>query len=106
LVFSTRFAAEIIDQLAEVGALNSRRVFGALGLSANGAIFGMIVDETLCLKLDEAAFGSFRRLGGKPLRPVSAKPNLESARYTAVPQEMLEDRDEMLSWVRRAIATA
>jgi DNA transformation protein and related proteins len=106
LAFSTRFAEEIIDQLAEVHALNSRRMFGALGLYARGAIFGMIVDETLYLKLDEADFDSLRLLGGEPLRPVSRKPYLESARYVAVPQEMVENRDEMLGWVRRAIGTA
>jgi DNA transformation protein len=106
LAFSTRFATEIIDQLAEVGGLNSRRMFGALGLYADGAIFGMIVDEALYLKLDEEAFGALRLLGGKPLRPVSRKPDLESARYIAVPLEILENRDEMLGWVRRAIGAA
>ena len=81
-------------------------MFGALGLYADSAIFGMIVDETLYLKLDEAAFGALRLLGGEHLRPVSRKPDLESARYIAVPQEMLEDRDEVLGWVRCAIGAA
>jgi DNA transformation protein len=106
LAFSQRFATEIIDQLGEVGELTARRMFGALGLYANGVIFGMIVDETLYLRLDKAGFGALRRLGGTPLRPVSRKPDLESARYISVPLEMLEDRDELIAWVSHAIEVA
>ena len=106
MAFSPRFATEIMDQLAAVGALTSRRMFGALGLYTAGVIFGMIVDETLYLRLDEAGFGALRRLGAAPLRPVSRKPDLELARYISVPLEILEDRDELIGWVRHAIELA
>jgi DNA transformation protein len=103
LAFARRFATEIMDQLAAVGTLTSRRMFGALGLYSGGVIFGMIVDETLYLRLDEAGFGVLLRLGASPLRPVSRKPDLQSARYISVPLDILEDRDELLGWVRRAV---
>jgi DNA transformation protein len=106
LAFSQRFATEIMDQLGEVGELTARRMFGALGLYASGVIFGMIVDETLYLRLDEVGFGALLRLGASPLRPVSRKPDLESARYISVPLDILEDRDELIGWVSHAIGVA
>ena len=106
MAFSLRFATEIMDQLATVGALTSRRMFGAMGIYAGGVIFSMIVDETLYLRLDEAGFGALRRLGAAPLRPMSRKHDLQSARYISVPLEILDDRDALIGWVSHAIKVA
>ena len=102
VAYSARFADEILDQLAELDGLTSRRMFGALGLYYGGAIFALIAGDALYLRLDQASFETLRGLGGKPLKPVSRRPDLQSARYVSVPLEVLENRDELLGWVRRA----
>ena len=106
MAYSTKFAAGIADQLAEIDSLTTRRMFGALALYAGGTIFGMIVDETLYLGLDAPGFAALRRLGAAPLRPVRRQPDRESARYISVPLDIIDDRDELLAWVRRAIAAS
>jgi DNA transformation protein and related proteins len=103
LAYSTRFAEEILDQLATVDGLTSRKTFSALGLYSSEAIFGLIADETLYLRLDEAGFVDLQRLGGKALRPVERKPEIESSAYVSVPLEIIEHRDALLAWVGRAI---
>lgn len=50
---SPDYLAYVIDQFAPFAKLVSRRMFGGVGLYADGLFFGLLDDDTLYLKVDD-----------------------------------------------------
>ena len=50
---SADYQAYVIDQLAGLAQVRSRRMFGGVGLYANDVFFGLIDDDTLYFKVDD-----------------------------------------------------
>lgn len=90
----------VLDQLRELDAVEARRMFGGYGLYQDETFFGIVHKGKLFFKVDESSVGAYRKLKMKPFRP-NAKQTLKS--YYQVPVEVLEDRDELCVWARRAI---
>ena len=56
----------LIDQLAPLGDVRGRPMFGGHGLYLNGAIVGIIDDEMLYLKVDAGNRAAFEAESMKP----------------------------------------
>ncbi len=94
---------QVIDLLAPLGDISSRSMFGGHGLYWNGTIFGITFQERLYLKVDEGNRPDFERRGMGPFRP-NERQTLKS--YFEVPQDVLDDPEALLSWVKEAIRAA
>ena len=102
---SDAFRDYVLEQLAELGAVNARRMFGGVGLYCGELFFGVINDNLLYLRVDEATRPLFEAAGMNALRPVRAKPEVLAAYYQA-PDHVLEDAETLVEWVRRSVAVA
>jgi len=98
-----QFVAWILEQLAGVSAVRSRRMFGGVGLYSGDRFFGLIDDDVLYLKVDDSNRGEFVARGCHPFQPFKDKPEY-SMSYYDVPAEVLEDVDELARWARRSVA--
>jgi DNA transformation protein len=79
-------------------------MFGAAGLYCDEIFFGIISDDTLYLRVDEASRGDYTARGMAAFRPYADRPEV-SMTYFEVPADVLEDPDELLTWSRRSVAT-
>ena len=61
--------AFVLDQLAGLGDLRSRRMFGGVGLYCGDAFFGLIDDGILYLKVDDTTRARYTRRRLKPFAP-------------------------------------
>lgn len=101
------FACELFEGLGDVA---SRRMFGGAGLYAQGAMFALIDDERIFLKVDEAlkadlaAEGSTSWIYVQNKGPKAGIPQETS--YWALPEAALDDPDAACAWARRALAAA
>jgi DNA transformation protein len=102
---SDTFRDYVLEQLSELGAVNARRMFGGVGLYSGELFFGVINDNLLYLRVDEASRPLFEAAGMTALRPVRAKPEVVAAYYQA-PDHVLEDAETLVEWVRRSVAVA
>jgi DNA transformation protein len=102
---STDYLQYVLEQLAPVPRVTSRRMFGAVGLYSDGFFFGLIDDDTLFFKVDDSNRGDYLARNMSALRPFKDKPDL-SISYFEVPADALEDRDELASWARKSVAVA
>jgi DNA transformation protein len=102
---SDAFRDFVLEQLTGLGAVNARRMFGGVGLYCGEAFFGVINDNLLYLRVDEASRPLFEAAGMTALRPVRAKPEVQAAYYQA-PDDVLEDADALVEWARRSVAVA
>jgi len=96
----------VLEQLADVGRVRARRMFGGVGLYVEQTFFGLIAGAAgdLFLKVDEGNRGDFEAAGTGPFRPFADQAYAMS--YWQVPPDVLEDSDELAAWARKAIAAA
>jgi DNA transformation protein len=91
-----------LDQLAGLGDLRAKRMFGGVGLYCGERFFALMDDGVLYLKVDDETRARYTRRRLKPFSP----DGMPSMSYYPVPARVLEDADELIVWAREAVAVA
>ena len=98
----TSFLDFVLDQLAGLGGLRSRAMFGGFGLYRGAAFFGIVHQGRLYFKADEQTRQEYLERGMGPFRPNER----QTMKYYEVPPEVLDDRDELVRWAEVAASLA
>jgi DNA transformation protein len=98
---SDGFLDFLLDQLAGLGDVSARRMFGGVGLYAGDVFFGLVAQDALYLKADDKNRGRHEAEGMGPFKPYADRP--ETMQYYGVPVHVLEDADVLVEWAREAI---
>lgn len=101
---SQEYLAYVLDQLTPFGPVQSKRMFGGAGLYLGGTFFGLIADDALYFKVDDANRTDYIAAGTGPFRPFG-KDSYEMS-YNEVPADVLEDPDQLKEWAMKALAAA
>ena len=90
------------DLLEPLGSVTARAMFGGFGIYKDGIILGIIVDSRLYFKVDDTNRADYEAAGMKPFVYTAMKEKRVSMGYWEVPEEVMEEREEILIWARRA----
>src|SRR5580698_3035074 len=71
MVASASFAEFLREQLAPLGPVTMRRMFGKTGVFCDGVMFGMVADNTLYFRVDDHNRAEFKEAASLP--PLSYK---------------------------------
>ena len=93
----------IIEQLAALPALSTRRMFGGLGIYSDASFFALIDDDVLFFKVDDANRDDYVSRGMKAFMPFPGQPSLG---YFQVPADVIEEAEELARWARRSVEVA
>jgi DNA transformation protein len=96
----------VLDQLAGVAELRSRRMFGGVGLYSGERFFAILAADELFFKVDDGNRTAYETAGSEPFRPLADPQRPVSMSYWRVPLEVLEDSAELTLWARAAIRAA
>jgi DNA transformation protein and related proteins len=96
----------VLDQLAALPGISSRKMFGGVGVYYDGLFFGAVDDDTLYLRVDDSTRPAYRERGSTPLRPVASKPDMVMEAYYEVPGDILDDPEALHAWAHKAIEIA
>lgn len=102
---STGYLDYVLEQLARVGKVSSRRMFGGVGLYSGEHFFGLIDDDVLFLRVDDTNRAEFVARGMPAFQPFKDKPEFSMSYYQA-PADVLEDAEELARWARASVAVA
>ena len=69
----------------------------------SGKQFAMIMGNTLYLRVNDATRPEFIAKGSKPFSYPTKARRVEVRTYFAAPEELLDSREELLAWTRKAI---
>jgi DNA transformation protein len=105
MAVSSDYLQYVLEQLARVSRVTTRRMFGAVGLYSDGLFFGLIDNDTLFFKVNDSNRDDYVARNMAAFRPFPDKPDL-SMSYFEVPADALEDRDELAVWARKSVAVA
>ncbi len=93
--FSESYRDFVLDQLSGVlPGVWAKKMFGGVGIYAQGVFFALIADDVLYLYTAEEE---------RPAREAEGARRFHH-QYYEVPVEVLEDADELGEWARRALA--
>jgi DNA transformation protein len=93
----------VLEQLAPLGHITSRRMFGGVGIYANGLFFALIDDDALYLKGDETLKADFEAAGSQAFAPFE---DGKTMAYWTAPAEALDDQEFLLEWSRKSLEVA
>jgi DNA transformation protein len=95
----------VLDLLGPLDPL-PRRMFGGVGLFHGGVMFGLLVRDTIYLRVDDTTRERFEQAGSRPFSYQRGEREVSLSAYYVVPDDLLDRQDELLRWTRDAIATA
>ena len=99
-------ATEIAERLSPMGPLDTRPLFGAIGIRLDGVTFCFVHGEHVFLKCDEATIAAFEPLGSVPFSYEGPNGTIVAKTTWSVPASVLDDQDTFLKWARHGFAIA
>jgi DNA transformation protein len=96
------FAQHAVDLLSSVGPVKARAMFGGYGLSLNGVSIGLIAEDRLYLRVDDATRPEFEQAGSAPFVYPSKNGPMTMKNYWAIPEEAVDDSEQAARWGRLA----
>jgi DNA transformation protein len=106
MVASDSFAEFLSEQLAPLGRVTMRRMFGKTGVFCNGLMFGMVTDDTLYFRVDDHNRAVFKEAESAPPLNYQKKGSTIDLSFWRVPERLLDEPDELVTWARAALAAA
>jgi DNA transformation protein and related proteins len=106
MVASDSFAEFLCEQLAPLGRVTLRRMFGKTGVFHGGLMFGMVTDDTLWFRVDDHNRADFKEAGSAPPLSYEKKGRTIDLSFWRAPDRLFDEPDELVAWARVALAAA
>lgn len=96
------FLAYVVELFAPWAPVQTKRMFGGAGVYRDGRMFGLIADDQIYLKVNEAGRASFETAGSRPFVFDTKDGQGITMSYWSLPPEALDDVDTLKVWADRA----
>lgn len=106
MVASDSFAEFLREQLAPLGRIALRRMFGKTGVFCDGVMLGMVADNMLYLRVDEQNREAFREAAASPPLNYEKKGSTIDLSFWRAPERLFDEPEELVAWARLALAAA
>ena len=106
MVASDSFAEFLREQLAPLGHVTLRRMFGKTGVFCDALMLGMVRDNTLYLRVDDDNRDVFKEAEAYPPLNYAKQGGTIDLAFWRVPERLFDEPDEFLIWARAALAAA
>src|SRR3982074_3102815 len=104
VVASDGFAEFLRDQLAPLGRITMRRMFGKTGVFCDGFMLGMVTDNTLYFRVDDENRTTFHEAKSFPPLNYEKKGGTIDLSFWRAPERLFDEPDELVTWARKARA--
>lgn len=104
MAVSTAYREYVLGQLAAVGKITARSMFGGVGIYHNGRFFALIYKNVLYFKVNDSNRADYENAGMKPFQPYPNRTG--TMQYYEVPGEVIDDAARLKEWAGKAIAVA
>ena len=106
MVASDSFAEFLREQLAPLGRVTIRRMFGKTGVFCDGLMLGMVTDNTLYFRVDDLNRAIFKEAESFPPLSYKKQGSTLDLSFWRAPERLFDEPDELLLWARAALAAA
>src|SRR6476646_7143320 len=106
MVASDGFAEFLRDQLAPLGRITMRRMFGKTGVFCDGFMLGMVRDNTLYFRVDDDNRAAFKEAESFPPLDYQKKGGTIDLSFWRAPERLFDEPEELVVWALAALAAA
>ena len=106
MVASDSFAEFLREQLAPLGRITMRRMFGKTGVFCDGLMLGMVRDDTLYFRVDDHNRAAFKEAQSFPPLNYEKRGSSIDLSFWRAPERLFDEPDELVAWARAALAAA
>lgn len=106
MVASDSFAEFLREQLAPLGRVTMRRMFGKTGVFCDGVMFGIVSDNMLYLRVDDHNRADFKEAGSAPPLNYEKQGRTIDLSFWRAPERLFDQPDALVAWARLALAAA
>jgi DNA transformation protein len=106
MVASESFADFLREQLAPLGHVTMRRMFGKTGVFCDGVMLGMVRDNTLYFRVDDDNREIFKEAESFPPLNYAKKGGTIDLAFWRAPERLFDEPDELAAWARAALGAA
>lgn len=103
---SESFGEFLREQLAPLGGITMRRMFGKTGVFCDGVMLGMVTNNTLYFRVDDDNRAVFKEAESFPPLNYAKKGSLIDLAFWRAPERLFDEPDELLLWARAALGAA
>lgn len=102
---SPGFSDYVVELVSGLGRVQAKRMFGGAGLFRDGVMFGVLINDVVYFRVDEALKADLAAQGSEPWVYVRQGAAREMG-YWRMPETAADDPDEAAAIARRAYAAA
>ena len=106
MVASDSFAEFLREQLAPLGRIAVRRMFGKTGVFCDGLMFAVVTDDTLYFRVDDGNQAAFEEAKSFPPLNYGKQGRTIDLSFWRAPERLFDEPDEFITWARAALAAA
>ena len=106
MVASAGFAEFLREQLAPLGGITLRRMFGKSGVFCDGVMLGMVTENTLYFRVDDENRETFKEAESTPPLNYRKRGATIDLAFWRVPERLFDESEELIIWGRAALAAA
>jgi DNA transformation protein len=106
MVASATYAEFLREQLAPLGRVTLRRMFGKTGVFCDGVMLGMVTDNTLYFRVDDENRETFKEAEAFPPLNYAKKGAMIDLSFWRVPERLFDEPEELIIWAQAALAAA
>src|SRR6202048_533478 len=103
---SDSFAEFLREQLAPLGDVTMRRMFGKTGVFCDGFMLAMVRDNTLYFRVDDENRATFKEAESFPPLNYEKKGSSIDLSFWRAPERLFDEPEELVAWARAAQAAA
>ena len=106
MVASASFAEFLREQLAPLGRISMRRMFGKTGVFCDGFMLGMVRDNTLYFRVDDYNRAEFKEAEAFPPLNYEKRGQTIDLAFWRAPDRLFDEPDDLVVWARAALGAA
>jgi DNA transformation protein and related proteins len=99
-------AESLRELFREFGPVDVRRMFGGMGVFADGLMIALVARGEVHLKADAETIPSFEREGQRPFGYATKDGERVLTSYWRMPERLYDDAEELARWARDSLAVA
>ncbi|EIE00748.1 TfoX/Sxy family protein [Leptospira licerasiae] len=100
------FLTHVQDRLKVCGPLSYKNMFGGFGVYSGSQIFAMVIKDRLYFRVGQSNQAEYESAGMAPFTYAGKDGKLVRVSYWEVPEEILEDDQDLIFWFRKSLAEA